>query len=160
MAQESKKLSEIKESETSVRQGMSPLDDVDRWFGQVNSLFHPSRWEWPNMQALRIHMPKVDIVDRDNEILVRAEIPGVKKENLDVSLTDNTVTIKGVTHQEEKEERGDYFRHEISKGSFSRTLTLPGNVDIENAKTSFSDGVLEITVPKVERAKRRSIKIE
>jgi HSP20 family protein len=160
MTQEAKKV-DIQSSEPTPTQSLSPLDDVDRWMDQVSrSLFHPSRWEWPSMPSLRTSMPKVDIVDRDSEVLIRAEVPGVKKDDLDVSMTDHSITIKGSTRHEEKEEKGDYYRHEISKGSFSRTLTLPGDVDINQAKSSFADGVLEITVPKMERAKRRSINID
>lgn len=161
MVQEAKKVLDIQQSDTTPTQGMSPLDDVDRWMDQVSrNLFHPSRWEWPSMPTLRNGSPKVDIIDRDSEILIRAEVPGVKKEDLDVSMTDHTITIKGSTRHEEKEEKGDYYRHEISKGSFSRTMALPGDVDINQVKSGFADGVLEITVPKLERAKRRSIPIE
>lgn len=105
-------------------------------------------------------MPRVDIIDRDEEIVVRAEIPGVDKKDLDVSLTDNTVTIKGSTHQEQKEEQGNYFRSEMARGSFARSVTLPGNVDGAGAKASFKDGVLELSLPKTENSKRRSIKVE
>jgi HSP20 family protein len=134
---------------------------MDRWLdGMSRGLFRPMRWEWFSWPEPVMPSPKVDVLDRDNEVLVRAELPGVKKEDLEVSMTDNTVTIKGTTSHEEKEEKGDYYRHEISKGSFSRTVTLPGDVDSDKCKTRFKDGVLELTVPKVEKAKRRTIKVE
>ena len=66
--------------------------------------------------------PSVDVIERDNEIMVKAELPGVDKKDLDISVTSNTVTIKGSTSHEEKEEKGDYYRCEISRGSYSRTL--------------------------------------
>jgi len=161
MAEESKKESALQKSEATPARTLSPFEEMDRWMDQLSrGLFHPSRWDWPTMPQLRTGMPKVDVVERDNEVLIRAEVPGVKKEDLEVSMTDNTVTIKGHTSHEEKEEKGDYFRHEISKGSFSRTVTLPGDVDNDSAKTSFKDGVLEVTVPKVEKAKRKNIKVE
>jgi HSP20 family protein len=140
---------------------LSPFEEMDRWMDSLSrGLFRPMRWEWPSWPESTMAAPKVDVVDRDNEILIRAEVPGVKKEDLDVSMTDNTVTIKGSTSHEEKEEKGDYYRHEISKGSFSRTVALPGDVDSDKCKTRFKDGVLELTVPKVEKAKRRTIKVE
>jgi HSP20 family protein len=105
-------------------------------------------------------MPRVDVIDREDEILVRAEVPGVDKKDLEVSLTDNAVTIKGSTRHEEKEEKGDFYRSEISRGSFSRTVALPGEVDGDKAKASFKDGVVEIAMPKLEASKRRSIKVE
>jgi HSP20 family protein len=104
--------------------------------------------------------PRVDVIDRDNDIVVKAEIPGVKKEDLDVSMTDTTVTIKGSTSHEEKHEKGNYYRCEISRGAFSRTVALPSNVDTDKAKAVFNDGILELTIPKVEKAKRKSITVE
>jgi HSP20 family protein len=108
---------------------------------------------------MELKVPKVDIVDRDDDILVRADVPGVKKENLDVSLTDNTITINGSTSEEKKEEKGDYYRSETMKGEFSRTMSLPSDVDGSKAATTFKDGVLEVTVPKVEKAKRIKVNV-
>lgn len=105
-------------------------------------------------------MPKLDVIDRDDEVLVKAEIPGVSKEDLEISLTGNIITIKGETRREEKEEKGDYYRCEISHGAFSRSVSLPVDVDESRAKTSMKDGVLEIVLPKVEKAKKRSIKVD
>jgi len=102
----------------------------------------------------------VDVIDRDDEVVVRAEVPGVEKDDLDVSVSDNAVTIKGETKREEKEEKGDYYRCEISRGTFARTVVLPDYVDSDSVKAKFEDGVLELTLPKVEKVKRRSIKID
>ncbi|MEJ2347405.1 MAG: Hsp20/alpha crystallin family protein [Gammaproteobacteria bacterium] len=148
------------------RRAVSPFDEMDRLFENFfpRGWMRPFRWEWPSwgdsQVPIEARAPKVDVVERDNEIVVKAEVPGVKKEDLDVSVTSNTVTIKGTTSHEEKEEKGDYYRCEISRGSFSRTVALPGEVDSDGAKASFKDGVLELTMPKVETAKRRSVKVE
>lgn len=143
---------------------MSPFEEMDRFFETMmpRGWMRPFRWEWPHMPELAAFdkMPRVDVIDRDNEVLVRAEVPGIDKGNLEVSVTDNTVTIKGSSSHENKEEKGDYFRREISRGSFARTVALPSDVDGSKAKASFKDGVLEITAPKVEKSKRRSIKVE
>jgi HSP20 family protein len=77
-----------------------------------------------------------------------------------VSVTDNAVTIKASTEQEQKEEKGDYFRRELTRGTFVRTVALPTEVNGEQAKANFKDGILELTLPKVERAKARHLKIE
>jgi HSP20 family protein len=103
--------------------------------------------------------PSVDLIDRDNEVVVKAELPGVDKKDLDISVTSNTVTIKGRTSHEEKEEKGDYYRCEISRGEYARTLALPADVDETKAKASFKDGILELTLPKKEKAKKRKIEI-
>jgi HSP20 family protein len=115
----------------------------------------PSRWEapdWSRFSKLKYLTPRVDIVDRDDDILVRADVPGVKKEHLDVTLTDNTITIKGKTSEEKKEEKGDYFRSETMKGSFSRTMYLPSDVDGSRAESTIKDGMLEVVVPKLDKA--------
>ena len=102
----------------------------------------------------------MDLIDRDDEILIKAELPGVKKDDLDVTLTDDVLTIKASTQHEEEEEKGEYHRREISRGEFQRTLKLPENVDVDKAKTSFKDGVLELKIPKEKPAKRRTIKVK
>ena len=99
-------------------------------------------------------MPKVDIIDRKNEII------GVSKDNLDVSLSDNTVLIRASTRHEAQEERAGYYRREMIRGEFQRTIPMPANVKGEEAKASFKDGILELTIPKVEQSKRRAIKVE
>lgn len=75
-------------------------------------------------------------------------------------MTDNSVTIKASTCYEDKEEKSNYYRSEIAQGQYSRTIGLPADVDIEQAKSSFKNGVLELTVPKLGHAQRRSIKVE
>jgi len=140
-------------------------DEMDRLIEGVmpRGWARPFRFEWPTwgeFPHVGAKFPRVDIIDRDAEVVVRAEIPGVNKNDLDVSLSDNTVTLKGSTRHEEKKENGDYFRSEITTGSFARTLTLPGNVDSARAKATFKDGVLELTVPKVEQSKRHTVPVE
>ena len=105
-------------------------------------------------------MPKVDVIDRDTEVVVRAELPGVDKKDLDVSVSANAVTIKASTKAEHKEEKGDYYRCEITQGSISRTVALPADVDGDQAKAAFKDGVLELTMPKVAGSRKQSIKVE
>ncbi len=111
-------------------------------------------------EPLETRLPSLDVIDRDEEIVVRAEVPGVDKKDLDVSLSDNMLTIKGQSSREEKEEKGDYHRREISRCAFARTVTLPGAVDASKATASMKDGILEITLPKVEGSKRRSITVQ
>ena len=123
----------------------------------------PSRWdvpEWSRFSKLKFMTPRVDIVDRDVDILVRADVPGVNKDNLHVTLTDNTITLKGNTSEEKKKEKGDYFRSETMKGSFSRTMYLPSDVDGSKAESTFKDGVLEVIVPTLEKARRIAVDVD
>lgn len=143
---------------------LSPIDEMERLMDEYFPRGWLRRWEWPAFpefsRRMELRLPKVDIIDRDAEVVLKAEIPGVDKKDLDVSVTGNTVTIKGQTGREEKEEKGDYYRCEISRGSFSRTLNLPADVDATQARATFKDGVLELTLPKKEEARRQSVKIE
>lgn len=170
MAKESKKGETAKGQEltqqTTQAHPLSPFDEMDRL---MESFFprrwmHPFRWDMPSISELGApfegKMPRVDVIDRDTEIVVKAELPGVEKDDLDVSVTGNTVTIKGSTSHEEKQEKGDYYRCEIRRGSFSRTVPLPASVDSDKAKASFNDGILELTLPKVEKSKRKSVTID
>lgn len=145
---------------------MTPFEEMERMFENFMGADwpRPMQWEWPRMMRMRMplegKLPRVDVIDRKADVLVRAELPGVDKKDLDVSLSENSVTIKGSTRQESKQEEGDYYRCEISQGAFMRTLLLPCAVDSEAAKASFKDGLLELVLPKREAAKRHSIKVE
>ena len=105
-------------------------------------------------------LPQMDIIDRDDSIVVRAALPGVDKKDLEVSTTHQTLTLRGSTQKETREEKGEYFRHEISRGNFLRTVTLPSVIDESKIKAKFKDGLLEVTLPKLESAKRHTIHIE
>ena len=141
-------------------------EDMDRMFDSFfrRGWMRPWRWEGPALRevsrALENRFPRVDLIDRDSEIVVKAELPGVEKKDLDISMTEDSVTIKGSTRHEEKEEKGDYYRCEISRGEFARTVALPAAVDTARAKAGFKDGVLELVAPKVEPSKRRAITVE
>ncbi|MBI1989830.1 MAG: Hsp20/alpha crystallin family protein [Betaproteobacteria bacterium] len=144
---------------------VSPFEDFERFFDQLapRSWLRSMRWPRalaPELGEMELWAPRVDVIDRDNEVVVKVEVPGVKKEDVQISLTGNLMTIKGETKREEKEERGDYYRCEISRGTFTRMLTLPADVDDAKAKAELRDGMLEITLPKLEQAKRRDIKIQ
>jgi HSP20 family protein len=156
-----------KELEVSRPTGFpSPFEEMEHWFEGAfpRGWMRPFRRGWPGWSEFPMpfegRMPKVDVIDRDEEVVVRAEVPGVEKDDLDVSLSENALTIKGETKHEEKEEKGDYHRSEISRGAFTRTVMLPAVVDTDKAKAEFKDGVLELTMPKVEKTKRRTIKID
>lgn len=142
----------------------STFDEFEQWFED----FFPRGWMqpffrrgWPEIEpAFGGKMPKVDVIDRDTEVVVRAELPGITKDDLDVSLSDNTLTIRASTQHEKKEEKGHYYRREMSRGEFQRSLRLPANVEGDKTKASFKDGILELVVPKAASSKRQTIKVE
>lgn len=161
-----KKGQEIQVQRAAPTRALSPVEDIERMFDNFfrRGFMRPFHWDWPSWSELAApledKLPRVDVIDRDEEVVVRAEVPGVDKDNLEVTLSANTITIKGSTRHEEKEEKGNYYRCEISQGSFTRTVALPADVDGSKAKANFKDGMLEVTLPKVTPAQRHTIKVE
>lgn len=129
----------------------------ERFFRQPFS-FMPSMLlrDFPRAAELT---PSVDIFEEGGELVVKADLPGIAKEDLNVSITENTLTITGEKKKEEKIEKKDYHRFERSYGSFSRSFRLPDNVSADKSKASFKDGVLEIRVPKTRESKQKKITI-
>lgn len=144
------------------RRELGLLDEMDRVF---DSFFHrgwrrPAWPEWARVdEASGMMSPRVDVIDREAEVLVRAEVPGVEKKDLKVELTGQMLTIGGERHREEKEEKGDYFHSEIAHGSFNRTIRLPQDVTLDKASAEFKDGVLEVHLPKTEPTEHRRIEV-
>jgi len=145
---------------------LTPFEDMEHWFEDTfpRSWLRQHRMAMPSgfnlYSPFEVRSPKVDVIDREDEVFIRAELPGIDKKDIEVSMSDNMVTIKGASRKEEKEEKGDYYRCETSQGSFSRSLSLPAEVNIDKSDAKFNDGVLELKLPKLEGAKRRSIKIK
>lgn len=129
----------------------SILDPMDRMLGE----FFGHRPPRPAAPA-----PSLDVIERDDEVLVRAALPGVTREDVEVSVSGTLLTLRGRTKEGKKEEQGEYYRSEIPHGTFERTLALPAEVDESKAKATMKDGMLELTLPKLERARRRRIRID
>ena len=104
--------------------------------------------------------PLVDVVESKDGLLFKVEIPGVKQEDISLSLEDNTLTVKGERKHETQVNEEGYSRIERSYGAFSRSVLLPPTVDVDRVKATYKDGVLEIQLPKKEEAKPKSIKVE
>lgn len=142
---------------------LSPFEEMDLLFDRLSHrlmsrMGFPALAEtgWPFSQQT----PRVDLVDRGKELVLRAEVPGVAKEDLGISLQDGTVTIHGETRKENREDKADYHRREISRGAFRRSVRLPAEVDGEHSKASFKDGVLELVMPKLHASAARHISID
>lgn len=104
--------------------------------------------------------PAMDVREDDNEIKVTAELPGMTAEDIDISISGGRLLIKGEKKFEDEEKKDNYHRIERSYGSFQRSVSLPTNVDEENVKASYRDGVLTLTMPKNEKDQTRKIAIE
>jgi HSP20 family protein len=145
---------------------LSPFEEMERWFEE--SLRRPflspwmPRFRFPEFMGTREFSPSVDIFEEGNDVVVKAEMPGLSKDDIEVNISDDVITISGEKKSEEKIEKKDYFRLERSHGSFSRSLTLPTEIQTDKAKAAFKDGVLEVRIPKSEAAiqKVKKIKID
>ena len=102
----------------------------------------------------------VDVYEQGNELVMKADLPGIRKEDITVKCTGNNVTISGERKGEERVEKKDYLRWERHYGAFSRTLTLPEGCDTGKIKASYKDGVLEVHIPRLAGSSVKQIKIE
>lgn len=138
-------------------QGFKELDSIKK---QIDDIFdiRPRRHGLePTWQS--DFTPAVDILDKKEHIIVKAEVPGVDKKDLSISISEDELTIKGEVKREQEINEKDYYHCERTYGMFSRTLVLPTTVNKDKAKASYKDGILEITLPKSELAKPKEIKL-
>ncbi|CAG8610993.1 5766_t:CDS:2 [Paraglomus occultum] len=143
---------------------MSLTFTPDRFDTQVNRLFSdffrdfnvgrvgdtgPTKWR-----------PLIDVHETDKEYVVNAELPGLKKEEINLDLHDNALTISGETKQDNKYKEGNTYVQERRYGNFSRTIALPNNIKADAVSAKFNDGVLEVVIPKAEHAQPKKVTIQ
>ena len=104
--------------------------------------------------------PQLEVFRRGNELVVRADLPGMRREDVQIEIDDDVLTISGERRQENEENREGFFRSERSYGQFYRSIPLPENVDASNVSASFNDGVLDITIPMPQAEQRRPTRVE
>jgi len=105
-------------------------------------------------------LPSLDVAETKNEIVVKAEVAGMDPKDIDISLSDGVLTIKGEKKQEKEEKEADYHLVERSYGSFTRLVQLPQEVQRDKISASYKNGILKITLPKSEEAKKKEVKIK
>ena len=135
---------------------MSLREAMNRLF--EDSFIRPSAWPLP-FEGETVGLP-VDVIEGKDNVVVKASVPGLKPEDIDVSITGDTLTIKGETKSEEKVEQGSYIRQERRYGKFERSLQLPSLVVADKADAKFEHGVLTLTLPKAEEVKPKTIKVK
>ncbi len=133
--------------------------DMDKWFEDFFRRPFPSAMPRFSIEEVEFS-PAIDIYEEENDVVLKAELPGMKKEDIDISLTDDTITISGEKRAEHKTERKNFYRYESSYGSFCRTMSLPSDIRQDKVKAEFKDGVLEVRMPKTEDAKKKQVKIK
>ena len=149
------------------------LTDVIRMTPLTHSLeevfedFYPRRWmetfepfgfRWPMGVDFEKSF-RLDVIDREKELLVRGELPGVKKDDIEISVMGDRLTIEAERKFEEEEKKDTYYRHEVGFGTLMRTIPLPTEVDVDKVKAELKDGFLEIVLPKAHAVERHTVKV-
>jgi len=135
---------------------LSLRNEMNRLFDSFFDDFSigPFRERWGKI------FPQVNIKENNKQIEVSAEMAGIDQKDVDISIYNNVLTLRGEKKQEKEDKDGDYYHKECSYGSFHRDIALPSEVDEEKVKADFKKGVLKITLPKKEEAQRKAKKIE
>jgi HSP20 family protein len=126
----------------------------------MDRLFEDSFVRLPHLVATGVGEFPLDVYQTENEVVVKAALPGVKPEELDITLADNTLTIKGEHKEEQEAEENEYLYRERYYGTFSRSVAMPVKVDSNKAEATFEEGVLTLTLPKAEEIKPKQLKIK
>ncbi|HZO60504.1 MAG TPA: Hsp20/alpha crystallin family protein [Solirubrobacterales bacterium] len=135
-----------------------PMRELNALQGEMNRLFNSFFDEGGN-GAQRRWAPAVDLVEREDSLLLRADLPGLSEDDVQIEVRDNILTISGERKAEHEDKQNGYYRVERSFGRFSRSLQLPSGVEASAIQASFDRGVLEVTIPKPEERKPRRIEI-
>jgi len=140
---------------------LSPLSEMERMMADfMRRPFAMFPTIWPRMDIIEEEMiPAIDIYEEGDSVIAKVELPGMKKEDINVEVNNGILKISGEKKREEKVEKKNYYRIERSSGSFERSITLPFETQADKAKASFKDGVLQIKIPKSEEAKKKETKI-
>jgi HSP20 family protein len=136
------------------RDSVSIQDEVSRLFEDFFDR-RPARTEWTD----GVWSPSVDLSEDKDNVIVKAEMPGMKKDDVKISVQDNVLTLRGEKKQEKEEKGANYHRVERSHGSFCRSFQLPTPVKTDKIKATYKDGVLNVSLPKTEEVKPKEIEI-
>jgi HSP20 family protein len=137
------------------RSARDPFALLRKMTAELDRAFEEADWpafRWPSLRTLEpfapaIWAPKVDVFEKDNRLVTRVDLPGVKKEEVTVEVTDGHLALSGERKREKEEKKDNVYRTEREYGSFYRAVPLPEGVKLEDVKATFADGVLEVSVP-------------
>ena len=130
----------------------------------LDRIFHEPSWRWPSLRMRRgaeqAWSPQIDVFEKDNRLVTKIDLPGMKKDDVKVEVTDGQLAISGERKRESEEKGEEFYRSEREYGSFYRAVPLPEGVKLEDVKATFSDGVLEVSVPVPVRPEAKTRKVE
>jgi len=149
----------------------APFDTLRREIDRLFDDFHPFDWRLPSARSMfsfevpRLRRatwqvaPAMDLVEKEKEYEITAELPGIDEKNIEIKLSNQTLTIKGEKKEEKEEREKDYYLSERRYGSFQRSFQLPDGVDADKIEASFAKGVLSVKMPKTAEAQKAEKKI-
>ncbi len=143
-------LKPIDEFEKTIEQTFKPLQRLKRFFED---------WDL-DIPTESVNLPKIDVWEDNDKYVVEAELPGFDKKDIDLNITNDVITIKATKKQQQEKKDKNYYYAERSYGEFVRSLRLPSEVDKKSIKAKYTNGVLELTLPKTKEAKEKSTKVE
>lgn len=138
-----------------IRDMMSLQEAMNRLLGQ--SFVRPIMWSESEDQPLSV---PIDMIETDDAVIVRADMPGVKPDDVDINITDHRLTMKGEFEAEEEREEGQIHLHERCQGHFQRSVALPAYIDASKVEAEFDQGILKVTLPKSAESKTKQIPIK
>ena len=150
------------ESKKEIAPWRRPFRGLTAWEGDFERMMEdffgrrltgPSGW-WP--RGFGAAAPAIDVYEEKDEVVAKAELPGLEKNDIEVNVIDHQLTIKGEKKEEQETKEKNFYRAERAYGAFFRTVELPADVESDRAKASFKNGVLEIHIPKTEEARKKS----
>jgi len=135
-------------------------DLIPRDFFDTDRFFDEENWRLPQLFPIKLSKPALDLYETDKEVIAELSAPGFDPKKIEATVENQCLRIKGAMEKEKEEKKKEYWRKEISKGSFERLVRLPAAVDEKKIKASYKKGVLKITMPKITVAKERKVKIK
>lgn len=135
---------------------------IIRWTPMMPSVddFDKLMDEWPGMRGLGNFVPAMDVYQTKDDVVIETPLAGINPADINISVANDVLTVEGKSEHKSEVDDKNYYRKEIRSGSFHRSVALPTAVDGDRAKATYEKGVLKITIPKVERAKPKTVKVE
>lgn len=137
-----------------------PFEDLVSWQDEMNRAFDDAVLRSPRLRTVRGWFPPVDLMENENEFRLVAELPGMGRDDVKISLTDSVLTLRGEKKTEKEETKHNWHHVERSYGAFERSFQLTSPVDSQKISAKFKDGVLTVVLPKSEESRPRDIQIE
>ena len=143
----------------------TPRKDIDKFFDEYfdepfKRFIHERFPRFENLTRFGLIAPSLDMYEKDDEIVVKAELPGIEKDKINISVSEGVLTLKGEVKKEKEVKEEDYFYSERSFGSFARSISLPTKVQEKKVDAKYTDGILEIRLPKAPEAKAKEVKVK